>query len=31
MGSTTQQKVANMIDNLHRGLIAPVEIVCRAS
>ena len=30
MGSTAAQKVANMIDNLERGLIAPTEIVCRA-
>jgi ubiquinone/menaquinone biosynthesis C-methylase UbiE len=31
MGPTAPQKVANMIDNLERGLIAPTEIVCRAS
>ena len=31
MGATSVQKVANMIDNLERGLIAPVEIVCRAT
>jgi ubiquinone/menaquinone biosynthesis C-methylase UbiE len=31
MGTTTPQKVANMIDNLRRGLIAPTEIVCTAS
>lgn len=30
MGTTTPQKVANMIDNLQRGLIAPTEIVCTA-
>jgi hypothetical protein len=30
MGSTAAQKVANMIDNLESGLIAPTEIVCRA-
>jgi ubiquinone/menaquinone biosynthesis C-methylase UbiE len=28
MGSSASQKVANMIDNLQRGLIATVEIVC---
>jgi SAM-dependent methyltransferase len=31
MGTTTPQKVANMINNLQRGLIAPTEIVCAAS
>jgi ubiquinone/menaquinone biosynthesis C-methylase UbiE len=30
MGAASQQKVANMIDNLQRGLIAPTEIVGRA-
>lgn len=30
MGTATPQKVANMVDNLDRGLIAPTEIVCRA-
>ncbi len=30
MGSSAPQKVANMIDNLERGLIAPTEIICRA-
>ncbi len=30
MGSMASQKVANMINNLQRGLIAPVEIVCSA-
>jgi ubiquinone/menaquinone biosynthesis C-methylase UbiE len=30
MGATAAQKVANMIDNLERGLIAPAEMVCRA-
>ncbi|MBV9861496.1 MAG: class I SAM-dependent methyltransferase [Alphaproteobacteria bacterium] len=30
MGETSPQKVANMVDNLQRGLIAPTEIVCRA-
>lgn len=29
MGAETPQKVANMIDNLERGLIAPTEIVAR--
>ena len=29
MGAQTPQKVANMIDNLERGLIAPTEIVAR--
>lgn len=31
MGPTAPQKVVNMIDNLERGLVAPTEIVCRAS
>lgn len=30
MGADFAAKVANMIDNLQRGLIAPTEIVCRA-
>ncbi len=30
MGASSPEKVANMIDNLERGLIAPTEIVCRA-
>ena len=30
MGGSAPQKVANMIDNLERGLIAPTEIICRA-
>jgi hypothetical protein len=30
MGTSAQQKVANMIDNLERGLIAPTEIIGRA-
>ncbi len=30
MGAASQQKVANMIDNLERGLIAPTELVGRA-
>jgi ubiquinone/menaquinone biosynthesis C-methylase UbiE len=30
MGPTAPQKVANMIDNLQRGLIAPIEIVSGA-
>jgi ubiquinone/menaquinone biosynthesis C-methylase UbiE len=30
MGATAPQKVTNMIDNLERGLIAPVEIISRA-
>lgn len=29
MGSTAPQKIANMIDNINRGLIAPVEIVAQ--
>jgi SAM-dependent methyltransferase len=31
MGETAQQKVANMIDNLERALIAPREIFARAA
>jgi hypothetical protein len=27
MGPTAPQKIANMIDNISRGLIAPVEII----
>lgn len=30
MGASSPEKVANMIGNLERGLIAPTEIVCRA-
>ncbi len=30
MGASAPQKVANMIDNLERGLIAPTEIIGRA-
>jgi ubiquinone/menaquinone biosynthesis C-methylase UbiE len=30
MGTSAPQKVANMIDNLERGLIAPTEIISRA-
>jgi SAM-dependent methyltransferase len=30
MGSTAPQKVANMVENLQRQLIAPVEIICAA-
>ena len=30
MGASAPQKVANMIDNLERGLIAPTEIISRA-
>ena len=30
MGASAPQKVANMIENLERGLIAPVEIIGRA-
>jgi ubiquinone/menaquinone biosynthesis C-methylase UbiE len=30
MGPSAPQKVANMIDNLERGLIAPTEIISRA-
>ena len=31
MGTSAPQKVANMIDNLERGLIAPTEIISRAA
>lgn len=31
MGASAPQKIANMIDNLQRGLIAPREIVARKS
>lgn len=31
MGASAPEKVANMIGNLERGLIAPTEIVCRAA
>lgn len=30
MGASTPQKAANMIENLQRGLIAPVEIIAKA-
>jgi ubiquinone/menaquinone biosynthesis C-methylase UbiE len=30
MGASAPQKIANMLDNLERGLIAPVELVCDA-
>ncbi|HTR14591.1 MAG TPA: class I SAM-dependent methyltransferase [Roseiarcus sp.] len=30
MGASAPQKVAIMIDNLERGMIAPTEIICRA-
>jgi len=30
MGASAPQKVANMVDNLERGLIAPTEIIARA-
>jgi ubiquinone/menaquinone biosynthesis C-methylase UbiE len=30
MGTTAPQKIANMVDNLEHGLIAPTEIVCSA-
>jgi hypothetical protein len=30
MGADFPAKMANMIDNLQRGLFAPTEIVCRA-
>ncbi|MGB8278713.1 MAG: class I SAM-dependent methyltransferase [Methylovirgula sp.] len=30
MGASTPQKVANMIDILERGLVAPTEMICRA-
>lgn len=29
MGPTASEKIANMIENLDRGLIAPVEMICR--
>lgn len=29
MGVTRSQKVANMIENLERGLLGPTEIICR--
>jgi len=29
MGSAAPEKIANMIDNMERGLIAPVEMICR--
>jgi len=31
MGSDARAKVANMLDNLRRGLIAPTEIICRVA
>ncbi|HEX2136696.1 MAG TPA: class I SAM-dependent methyltransferase [Microvirga sp.] len=31
MGAASPQKVANMMDNLERGLIAPTEIIARAT
>ena len=31
MGASSPQKVANMIDNLERGLIAPTEMISRAA
>jgi SAM-dependent methyltransferase len=30
MGATAPQKIANMVAMIERGLIAPIEIVCRA-
>ena len=30
MGASAPQKVANMMANLERGLIAPTEIIARA-
>ncbi|MGA7263296.1 MAG: methyltransferase domain-containing protein, partial [Stellaceae bacterium] len=30
MGPTAPQKIANMVANLEKGLIAPTEIICRA-
>lgn len=30
MGATTPQKVANMIEILDRGLVAPTEMICKA-
>jgi hypothetical protein len=29
MGATARQKVANMLEMLERGVIAPVEMICR--
>jgi len=29
MGAAAPQKVANMIENLERGLLGPTEIICR--
>lgn len=29
MGQNASEKIANMIENLERGLIAPVEMICR--
>ncbi len=31
MGATAPQKIANMVGNLEKGLIAPTEIICRAA
>jgi hypothetical protein len=30
MGPTAPLKMANMVANLNNGLIAPVEMICRA-
>ncbi|HUO55045.1 MAG TPA: class I SAM-dependent methyltransferase [Rhodoblastus sp.] len=30
MGSTAPQKIANMVGGLRQGLIAPIEMICRA-
>jgi hypothetical protein len=30
MGATTQQKIANMLGLIDRGVIAPTELVARA-
>jgi hypothetical protein len=31
MGPSAPQKTANMLDNLERGVIAPTEVIGRAS
>jgi hypothetical protein len=30
MGDNAAQKVANMMNDIDRGLIAPIEMICRA-
>ena len=29
MGPTAPEKIANMIENMERGLIAPIEMICQ--